>query len=137
MALKITDISELKYYKVELERTKLSYDEILNSDRFTENIRGKSDEDIRRLFGHDIIKHIKSITANMNELIKINYTYPEMNVLINPLCDLITKINKGVKASVIQLLRDNKEIFKLNDEIVFRDADKIQYIQFKITNNFI
>ena len=31
MALKITDISELKYYKVELERTKLSYDEILNN----------------------------------------------------------------------------------------------------------
>lgn len=31
MALKITDIAELKYYKVELERTKAAYDEVISN----------------------------------------------------------------------------------------------------------
>ena len=31
MALKITDLAELKYYKIQLERTKASYDEVINN----------------------------------------------------------------------------------------------------------
>lgn len=31
MALKITDIGQIKYYKVQLERTKNAYDEVINN----------------------------------------------------------------------------------------------------------
>ena len=31
MALKVTDLGEIKYYKVQLERTKNAYDEVINN----------------------------------------------------------------------------------------------------------